>query len=324
MADKQIQQAILETMASFVDGEIDNIDKRNINIAIQKLEELSNLFDLTMEGKYENISSYYSVEKGWDPYLYKIKSVNNYTKALHLITEILDLIRGKPLMLEVYKIEHDENGKVSSMTKFVGKESDVNLIVKTVKYNNFEKEEIHYLRESLEKQQIVDEQFIHHYEQFENIAKTRFQKHRKEKRYSNFNEGHIIEAYQRHLAWKAHKDFTDKITPKHVAIMLYYSMNSTGWWQGGDVGYSQIKGNNTRLATQKSIRLVANKLIQMFQNPNTFTPEMFKKMFSINELEEIADYEKLSKKTLNNFLIQEGQSLNKNNNINVTIEMTNN
>lgn len=313
---KQVKDAILNTMASFVDGEIDKIDKKNIELAIKKLEELMSLFDISESNKYANVSQYYSSEKGWNEYLYKIRSVDNYTQALHLITEILDLIRGEPLILKVFKIERDVNGKVSSITQYEGKESQVDIVVRKVKYGNIEKEEIHYLRENLERQKIVDEHFIRHYENFENIAKNHFQKHKKDSRYTNFNEGHIIEAYQRHLAWMPHKDYTDRISTKHVAIMLYYSMNSTGWWKGGDVGYMQIKGDNTRLATQKSIRMVANKLIQMYQNPNTFTPENFKKMFSINNLEEMADYEKISKRTLKELLTNELRSLD------VTVNMT--
>lgn len=310
MADDKVKQAILETMASIVTEEQFQKNKKQVQLVMDKLEELANLFDLSPKGVYENKSTYYSASAGWNSILYRIKSVNNYTLALHLITEILDLIRGEPLMIEVYKIER-EGDKISSIKKYSGKESELDLVSRRVKYGKGFNEEIHYLKDKLTEQEITDKYFLRHYEKFESLAKQHFQKHKGETRYTNFNEGHIIEAYQRHLIWDRDTDYRDPISRKKVAIMLYYSMNSTGWWQAGDVGYTQIKGDNTRLATQKSIRMVANKLIQMYQNPETFTPETFKKMFTSNELDEIADYEKLSKRTLKNLLESELKTLNK-------------
>lgn len=309
MADNQVLNAILETMASFVSEEERKNIKKDAELAIQKLEELSNLFDLSDQNMYENKSSYYSAKAGWNSYLYRIKSVQTYPKALHLITEILDLMRGQPLLLEVYKIERNPNGGIDSIKKFVGKESEVQLKQKKTQYGGSFSEEIHYLKQSLEQQEIVDKAFIKHFENFENLAKAHYQKHNKEKRYANFNEGHIIEAYQRHIVWNNDTDYTDRISRKQVAIMLYYSMNSTGWWQGGDVGYTQIKGDSTRLATQKSIRMVANKLIQMYKNPATFTPEEFHRMFSVKDLEEMAEYQKLAKRSLKNLLQNELKNL---------------
>lgn len=319
MADNNVKQAILDTMASIVTEDQFQKNKQNVTLIMEKLEELSNLFDLSPQGVYENKSTYYSAYEGWNSILYRIKSVNNYTLALHLITEILDLIRGEPLIIEVYKIERDAENNITSMKKYIKKESELALQQRKIKYGKSFHEEIHYLQSSLEEQEIVDKAFIKHYETFERLAKQNFQKHKGEKRYTNFNEGHIIEAYQRHLIWDRDTDYRDPITKKKVAIMLYYSMNSTGWWKSGDVGYTQIKGDNTRLATQKSIRMVANKLIQMYQNPETFTPEEFQKMFTSNELDEIADYEKLSKRTLNDLLATNLKTLNKNN-IEVTFE----
>ena len=306
------KKAILETMASFVQNQkLENIEE-NVNLVIDKLKELSDLFDLS-SSMYPNDSSYYSVKDGWNNYLYRIQSVENYPKALHLITEILDLVRGEPLILEVYKINRNDKGHVASITRYIGKESNVGLKNVTMKYNDSITEEVHFLKDNLEKQKIIDKAFLKHYENFENLAYIHFHKHEKEKKYANFNEGHIIEAYKRHIVWNNDDNYTDKLSKKHVAIMLYYSMNSTGWWKGGDIGYIQMKGNNTRLATQKSIRMVANKLIQMYKNPSTFTPEEFHKMFTANTIEEMAEYKKLSKKTLEDLLSSELKNLSKDN-----------
>lgn len=268
-------------------------------IVVKKLEELSGLFQ--MGSVYENIASEKSIyhaggQYQWDQFLHKIKSKENYTKALHLITEILDILRGEPLQLDVYKVEKNDKGKTISITHYHGKEADVSLITSKTKYGKNFVEEIQYIKENLEKNEIFDEAFVRHYDKFETVAMG-FQKSK------NFNQGHIIEAYQRHLYVVQHSDkFSDRLTKKHVAIMLYYSTKNAPWWTGGDVGMSQIKNyNNQRLASQKSIRMVANRLITMAQNPDTFVSD-FKKIFTQQELEDMIDPENLSQYSLNELL----------------------
>lgn len=268
------------------------IKEENIKIILNKLEKLKKLFDLRT-GTTNNLD-YYSTNKGWSQYLYKIKKDTDYTKALHLITEILDLIRGEPLILKVQKIQKDENGKVIQINDYEGKESEVDLSIRN-KESEYKKE-IHYQFNKLKKQVITDKAFLQHYENFEKIANEHF-------KYKKFNEGHIIEAYQRHLYYVQHSErYSEDIPVPHVAIMLYYSMNSTGQQKGGDILFSQIKGENTQLATQMSIIAVASKLIEIYRMPEKFDLQSFNKLFKVEIQEEMADYEKLKDYTIDQLL----------------------
>ena len=265
------------------------------NQAIQKLEELQNYFK---KSTYNNTASERSIYRAghskynWDETLYRIKKKEFYPEILKIITEILDILRGEPLTIDVYKTEKNDKGQIIKITHYHGKEAELSFVSKKSKYGKYITEEIGYVKDNLEKEEIYEKARLSHFENFENIAISHFQEDK------NFNEGHIIEAYQRHLSAVQHNEsFKDKIEPSHVAIMLYYSINNDPWWVGGDVGMSQIKKyNNSRLASQKSIRMVANRLIHMAQNPENFK-EDFINAFTQSEINDMANYEALSNYT---------------------------
>lgn len=286
-------------MMSQIQEKKKEIKEENISKVLKKLDELTKLFDLRT--RHANNLGAYKTIQGQSQYLYYIKKESNYTKALHLITEILDLIRDEPLMLEVYKIQRDSKGRVIQMQTFKGKEADVNLSLRNKQSE--QKKEIHYLTGKLQREVITDKQFLQHYENFEKIANKHFSER-------HFNEGHLIEAYQRHLFYVQHlnNNYLEEIPVPHVAIMLYYSMNSTGQWKGGDILYSQIKGNNTQLATQMSIIAVSSKLIELYRNPEFFNLEDFNKLFKVDIQDEMADYEKLKNLGIEELKEEIGQS----------------
>ena len=152
-SNDQLQKVIFDTMASFVNKE--SIDKNKVTEAIKILEKISDLFQLD-EAKYPNVRTYYSSKKGFMEELYYIKSKDNYTEALTLINQFLDILRGTPIELLVMEITHDLDGNVSSIKTFQGKESDVELKRRTEK--NF-KNHVDYLKESLKEQHEMDEKF---------------------------------------------------------------------------------------------------------------------------------------------------------------------
>lgn len=313
--DTELKESIIKMLKSvYTEASQEEILKQS-ELAVKKLNELSDLFN--PNHVYENIASGNSIYRTggkyqWDQFLYAIKNKEYYTKALHLITEILDILRGEPLQLSVYKIEKNDEGKVIKITNYQGKEADVSLISKDTKYGNKFVNEIQYLKDNLEKEEDFSKHFIRHYEKFENIAISHFQKNK------NFNQGHIIEAYQRHLMVVQHENkFKDNITPKHVAIMLYYSTKNAPWWTGGDIGMTQVKNyNNQRLASKKSIRMVANRLIHMAQSPKFFEQDFYK-IFTPEELDNIGDSENLQKYTLNQLLDNQLKRFNTKININI-------
>lgn len=326
MADKQIENAIFNTITEIANIQEKEEVQNRVNKILEKIEQLEKIFDTkgTIWGKdntYLNQSSYYNSSKGWVEELYKTKNNNQLPKALKIILEIFDLIRPEPLMLDVYKTERDDKGNVVSIKHYQKQESELKL--KRNKKQRIIEYDLQDLIKNAEKIEEMNQAYLKHYQTFEKVAKSHYQRHSNDKatRY-NFNEGHIIEAYNRHVKWNNDDEhFSDGLvrSPKHVAIMLYYSMNSKGWWEGGDIGFSQIKANNVRLASEASIKQISNKLIQMKNNPDLFTPEEFKKMFTYDEKEELCDYQTLARKTLKQS-VQENIQLAKLTGINVTID----
>ena len=293
--NEQLQQVIFDAMSTYVNQQ--NINQDNIKKAIEILEQIKNLFQVDSNAHPNKfLNSYYSSKKGFVERLYYIQHAADYPTVLKLINEFLDLVRGTPLELLVVEIDHDLDGNVTSIKTLKGKESEVEM---QRKINKNSKNTVEYLKNNLKEQIEIDKKFLSHYQQFENIAKSHFQHKREGKQRYNFNEGHIIEAYQRHLIERYYDDDYDNrhITPKHVAIMLYYSINNTPWWQGGDVSNVQVKGKNYRLATELSIRQVANILIDLYQNPDKYTGERIHEIFSADKSKMMTLEELKKKKT---------------------------
>ena len=303
-----LQEQITEILANTMNKEIEDIDRNVVNKIIRKINELQDLF---YNGVSINDSDYYSSAKGWATELRRIKNVDNYTTALHLITEILDLFRGADLELEVYKTQTIDGKRVISEV-YKGKEKETTLerVEGNLKKNI--SDSVHYVRDSLKKQRKIEEAMSNHYDLFYKTAnKYRFKKEGNQN--YNFNEGNIMEAFLLHLTRSEHKDFNNNMefTPQHVLIMLYYATRKEGWWTGGDIGLRQIKLiNNERLASQKSIRHVANVFIDWASNPmakgKKMTPQRFNKLFSqdvtnIDDLIDLTEEEILNKSFMANF-----------------------
>ena len=290
-----VQDKIIETMCTVGNKHYANWQKNHAKEVENLLLQLEALFQIQKGDPNRN--TYYSTKRGWAQYVKRINRVEDYAKAFQIVEKILDLIRGDDITIEVFSVYRDQNNAITSMKSSSRKESSAKLIT------NKEKATVEYVKQSLKKEIEYDEAFINHYTQFENVAKKRnfIKKVGKNKR-TNINQGHIIEAYRRHLMWVKHtKDNNDPYVTdaKHVAIMLWYSVNSTGWWVGGDVGYTQVKAeNNPRVATTKSIRNVASVLLEMYHNPEQFDPQRFKMLFTKQELDDMSDYDEMYRKPL--------------------------
>lgn len=295
-----LEQNIIELLRENYQEYSEEALKDIANQAILKLEELQKLFK---SNTYNNTASERSIyhaghsKYNWDETLYRIKKKEFYPQVLKLIIEILDILRGEPLTIDIYKTEKNDKGQIIKITHYHGKEAELSFTSKKSKYGKYITEEIGYIKDNLEKEEIYEKARLAHFENFEKIAISHFQEKK------NFNEGHIIEAYQRHLSAVQHDNsFNDQVTPEHVAIMLYYSINNDPWWVGGDVGMSQVKKyNNDRLASQKSIRMVANRLLHMAESPDNFKDD-FNKAFTQSEIDDMANYEALSNYTYEELL----------------------
>ena len=93
------------------------------------------------------------------------------------------------------------------------------------------------------------------------------------------NEGHIAEAFERHLQDNDSSYFIDPLSFKdtsHFDIDEIWqnvrdSLGNAGWWTGGDVGMTQVKAmigksSKVRLSRVKTIEEVANLLIYLYDN----------------------------------------------------------
>lgn len=288
--------------------------QENAQLILFKLEQLDLLFYSSAMNKQNFISKGipvygYDTKEGWENEVYYIKKGKDmYNKAFILIEEILDLLRGgHSIVMEIYKTEKDEKGQIVKIEKYTSEETKLPLSQET-------SHSVNYLLSQIQDRQEMDEAFLKHYNNFRNLAIKHYQKQRTNKKgkvYYNFNEGHITEAFRRHLIWNNHKqDFSDRISKKHVAIMLWYSMNSQGWWAGGDVGYTQVKGNNTKIASHRSIREVASVLLKIIRNPeNDLDENQIKKIFPQGSLQGLTDEYDLAKRKCDEIISASGAFL---------------
>ena len=166
----------------------------------------------------------------------------------------------------------------------------------------------------LEKIEIANEAYIKHYSQFYNLANQHIKSTRSHSSSTGWrkkvNEGNIVEAYQRHMQMK-HK-FLESLdsqpnlvdfTAQEILILLYYSVGNTPWWEQGDIGYNQIKAiNNTRLASDASIRRVATKILDMFSDFSKFDVKEFNEMFTAHDQDQLIDIYELADKEIEDLL----------------------
>ena len=287
--------------------------KEQAQKVLNLIEELNKLFRTNGKIKEDSMNSNlyqtYATKEGWADYVYYINRKTNYNRAFQIIGEILDILRNSnSIGIEIYKTEKDSKGKVINITKYTAdREIDLPLS------SNTSGNSVRYLLSQIQNQERMEDAFVQHYNSFAKIATKHYQKvvntvtnekTKKKTIYHNFNEGHIIEAYRRHLMWNGHKqNFTDSIKKKHVAIMLWYSLNSTGWWAGGDIGYTQIKGDNTKLATYRSIREVATIFLNIIRKPQKdLDIAKIKKLFSLHTLDSMVDPQNLVDKDISEFV----------------------
>lgn len=228
-----------------------------------------------------------------------------YTKALHAITSILDILRGEPLTITVQKIMRNSKNEIVDIQIIQGKEKDLSL-----KYNSKFKSieyDLETTKENLLNIQKANKAYIHHYAEFYEMADEFISRTRSGKKNhwrKRVNEGHIVEAFQRHMsmrhnAMEANNTiYLDKINKRDLIILLYYSIGNTPWWQQGDIGYMQIKANNLQLASISSIQRVATKILQLFSSEN-FNALEFRDLFTAKDQKELLDITKLTEKELN-------------------------
>lgn len=338
--ERMIGNIIYQVAKNEKEDKIDSVSKESI-------KKLNNLFirlkkmleDERRTEKSKNNLSYYNSEKGWSDFLYQLKDQKDYIELFNICSEILDIIRyddpSQEIELTVFSVFDDGRinlyvGKETSFTTSIGKED--------YKYNGEKKtRDILQFQIKDAKDKLMqfsrDSLFAKHFSNFQNKAEEiRIKSNLTDK---SFNQGHIIEAYQRHLYYQhgltelsmdtISNIKLDRLTKKIVAINLYYSMNSDAWFAGGDVGKFQIKGNNRKIGTIMSIQAVASKLLEIYNNRMNFDEKTFKKLFTQKDYKDMTknDPENLGKRKLNQmYEILGSKNKGKNDNIDIQINLT--
>lgn len=302
------QKEILEEIIKNCRRGAKDVSKKDVLMLQKLLTELKELVDNSYDQSKQSNMEFWTNKGFSDVRKFRGTQTEVYPKALHLITQILDIMRGEPLMITIQKYE---NGV---LTTYTGKESDLVLVTNT-KYQQVEYD-LKASIDKLKKVESVNNSYVNHFVQFSNIANEHIKKKRsysaKTKKTSwraKINGGHITEAFQRHIIMRHRGLINDEseiydedISVPEVMILLYYSLGNTGWWQQGDIGYMQVKQiNNARLASLKSIATVGTKIISMFEEEH-FDYDTFNRMFTQQDQEEMTDYKKLGKEKLNELI----------------------
>lgn len=260
--------------------------------------------------KIANKTAFYT-SQGWSEFIYQKNKSASYEKIFKICSEVLDILRTggmeKPLQLVVYST--DSTGTINKV--YYGEETKA--AMKVAGSEN----EIQYIKDevSLKMRELSEENLlVKHYNNFRRGINTNHHllEVREKIRDNKINEGHVIEAFQRHLYFQ-HKIHSinentfndlslveDPIPSKFIAINLYYAINNDPWWSGGDVGNMQVKADNLRLASIKSIEAVATKILEMMAHYKTFSAKNFKEMFTQGELDRMVrqDPSRVGQKTI--------------------------
>lgn len=318
----EIAKELLDTLwGNYKDNLTENQQKvaDTLQKNISKLDKLINYNKAT-----QNTSKYYSTKAGWNEVLYQRRENKTGQELFQVCSEILSILRSNAVLdqdLVVYRQQDD-----GSINIYYGKESKLPNAKEVARKNNSDwAQQIQYVVKDLEKINVsANSNFVSHYENFKKIATGQHQattslssKYMAKK----FNMGHVIEAFQRHLFYQhkiseISKDVinnfnpADKdISPQIVIINLWYSINSDAWYTGGDVGFLQIKGNNSTLASAISVREVASKLLYWIHNRTQFSADDFNKMFTQGTLSDMlnSDLQNIAERNLAELVEQIGQ-----------------
>lgn len=303
----------------------DNLTKDQQKVVTALRKNISKLDKLINYNKViQNASKYYSTEAGWNEVLYEKRKNKTDQELFQVCSEILSILRSKAVLdqdLVVYRQQDD-----GSINIYYGKESKLPNAKEVAGDNDSDwAQQIQYAVKDLKKiKASADSNFVSHYENFKKIATGQHQATTSlSSKYmaNKFNNGHVIEAFQRHLYYqheisKISKDVinnfnpTDKdISPQVVVVNLWYSINSDAWYTGGDVGFLQIKGDNSTLASAISVREVASKLLYWVYNRTQFSADDFNRMFTQGTLDDMLneDLQNIAKRNLDKLIEEIGQ-----------------
>lgn len=298
----------------------DNLTEDQQKVANTLQKNISKLDKLINYNKaVQNTSKYYSTEAGWNEVLYKKRRNKTDQELFQVCSEILSILRSNAVLdqdLVVYRQQDD-----GSINIYYGKESKLPNAKEVAGNNNSDwAQQIQYVVNDLEKIKVsADSNFASHYENFKKIATGQHQATTSlSSKYmaNKFNNGHVIEAFQRHLFYQhgiseiseeiinSFNPADKNISPQVVVVNLWYSINSDAWYTGGDVGFLQIKGNNSTLASAISVREVASKLLYWVHNRTQFSADDFNKMFTQGTLSDMlnSDLQNIAERNLDELI----------------------
>ena len=263
---KSIEYKLLKDLSNVVYKEKRRVDSETVRQLRKKFEELKSLvskdFYLINENKY--YISYFGKIK-----LNKlINEADIYSKAYKLVVEILDILRKDVLKIVIQKTVKDDEGR-ERVILYTIKESELETYLSFSEDKIDHTKSLTYHLKNMEKEITTSLSYTKHYENFRNIILDMTKK-RDGKEYKKYNDGHIIEAYQRHIYMEhkghnvMHDKFNEPIDKRKAIILFNMSINSDPWWVGGDIDMFQIKGDNSSLGSMYSIIVTTNKLVQMY------------------------------------------------------------
>ena len=232
------------------------------------------------------------------------KLQQNYQEAFRLINEILNILRG--ISLKILIARRVSVGGKTVLKTFEGEETELKYSsTKHSKSISYLMGEIEQLKKQEQKVSFYEENYFKHYESFLNIAHEgigTYQYTTKNGTVDRYkvNEGQIYEAYNRHLRYAYEKgghlhnfeseDYRNEpFDVQEIFILIYYTLKAPlGWWEGGDIGMLQVKLENTKLASKKSIRFIGTKILEMFSGEAAnMSLEKFEKIFNKEQIDEM-------------------------------------
>lgn len=232
-----------------------------------------------------------------------IEDESKYNEALALETQILDLLRKQELSILIHETVRNSAGEIVGVNQAFTLEKKLRLSDVRSGGENAQ-DYIAYLKEKTKELKIINkrqEAFVKHYDSYYRTALDIIGGEKKLKKLSkndSLNEGHIIEAFYRHMnywhggvLYDKDENYTEELNPRYVAIELHLR-DVKPWFTGGDLNSIQIKGDNDKLASLLSIEKVADKLLMMYEDPTgKIIDKQLKETFFSNMDQHPIDYD---------------------------------
>jgi len=289
--DELITQKIMPRLEETVKEEgqtVESIKKVFLENLYKKVKELIEVMDVEEQYCYDYQWWMRHIGTSIPEQIHDITGDQNIEKAFILVNEIGTMLRGEEdivLRISIWNSRRKVGFIDISESELEGKtrrSQGAWTSKKTGKIHTYDNLLYDLNKINDQKHQLdVSDAFVKHYESFLEKSREWWGKHYPDKRY---NEGYAVEAFYVHFT-RSGENFNDTSFKQHIRSNFIGPLideamkNYIGWWASGDIGHLQIKALNYRLASVKSIKIMANQLISLF-NSDTFDWKQFHKVFT--------------------------------------------